>query len=187
MARQSADHRHAQPAVHLHAGQPAAGFTRRCWAPTATRSAPTHIFDGRLRPRQTQSTPHDGKRTITDTQYDGRGLTAKNHVSTTAPPARPRRWSPSPTPTCHVSRPLRLRHRRAPDQGPAVQEQRLPVGDHDRLRRRPRRGDPARRRHPDPGPVRRPGQLIEKRQYSGTPFTGAFVKTTLHLRPARTG
>ncbi|MFV2126352.1 RHS repeat-associated core domain-containing protein [Micromonospora sp. LOL_013] len=35
------------------------------------------IADGLLRPRQTQVTAPDGKRTISDTQYDGRGLATK--------------------------------------------------------------------------------------------------------------
>ncbi|WP_253762712.1 FG-GAP-like repeat-containing protein [Hamadaea flava] len=35
------------------------------------------IYDGLLRPRQTQTTTADGKRMITDTQYDGRGLAVK--------------------------------------------------------------------------------------------------------------
>ncbi|WFE27296.1 RHS repeat-associated core domain-containing protein [Solwaraspora sp. WMMD791] len=64
------------------------------YAYTITKSAPSHIrsrvlgpngnqidsyeiYDGLLRPRQTQVTAPDGKRTISDTQYDVRGLEAK--------------------------------------------------------------------------------------------------------------
>ncbi|WP_162907091.1 ricin-type beta-trefoil lectin domain protein [Allorhizocola rhizosphaerae] len=45
--------------------------------PNGNQISSYQIFDGRLRPRQTQTVTEDGKRTITDTMYDGRGLVAK--------------------------------------------------------------------------------------------------------------
>ncbi len=45
--------------------------------PNGNQISTYSLFDGRLRPRQTQTTAPDGKRTITDTRYDGRGLTVK--------------------------------------------------------------------------------------------------------------
>ncbi|MDG4769665.1 polymorphic toxin-type HINT domain-containing protein [Solwaraspora sp. WMMD792] len=67
------------------------------YAYTITKTAPSHIrtralgpngnqidsydiYDGLLRPRQTQVTAPDGKRTISDTQYDVRGQTVKTSM-----------------------------------------------------------------------------------------------------------
>ncbi|WP_329102770.1 polymorphic toxin-type HINT domain-containing protein [Micromonospora sp. NBC_01699] len=77
-----------------HAGRSTAGTPDEEYAYTVSKTAPSNvrsrvlgpngnqidayeIFDGLLRPRQAQSTAPDGKRAITDTQYDNRGLSAK--------------------------------------------------------------------------------------------------------------
>ncbi|WP_326555231.1 RHS repeat domain-containing protein [Micromonospora sp. NBC_01813] len=52
----------------------------RTLGPTGNVITSFDIADGLLRPRQTQSTAPDGKRTITDTQYDARGLPVKESV-----------------------------------------------------------------------------------------------------------
>ncbi|MDG4765729.1 polymorphic toxin-type HINT domain-containing protein [Solwaraspora sp. WMMD406] len=46
-------------------------------SPTGGVVSAFDISDGLLRPRQTQATAPDGKRTIVDTRYDGRGLPVK--------------------------------------------------------------------------------------------------------------
>ncbi|HCT75300.1 MAG TPA: hypothetical protein DGG94_06940 [Micromonosporaceae bacterium] len=48
--------------------------------PNGNQIASYEMFDGLLNPRQTQHTAPDGKRTVTDTQYDGRGLPVKESV-----------------------------------------------------------------------------------------------------------
>lgn len=46
--------------------------------PNGNQISSYEIYDGLMRTRQVQSTAPDGKRVITDTAYDGRGLAAKN-------------------------------------------------------------------------------------------------------------
>jgi RHS repeat-associated protein len=45
--------------------------------PNGNQISSYELYDGLLRPRQVQTTAPDGKRTITDTAYDGRGLESK--------------------------------------------------------------------------------------------------------------
>ncbi|HCT80495.1 MAG TPA: hypothetical protein DGG94_03860 [Micromonosporaceae bacterium] len=63
-------------------------ITKTSWPYTETKTlgpngnqiSSFEMFDGRMRPRQTQTVTEDGKRTITDTRYDTRGLTAKTSI-----------------------------------------------------------------------------------------------------------
>ncbi len=59
--------------------QAAPSFLRsRVMGPNGNQIDSYEIYDGLLRSRQTQATAPSGKRTITDAQYDGRGLVVKS-------------------------------------------------------------------------------------------------------------
>ena len=71
--------------------------------PNGNQISAFDLYDGLLRPRQTQTTAPDGFRAIADTAYDGRGLTAKRSVfynnasgpTSTLVSLRTRRWTRS--------------------------------------------------------------------------------------------
>jgi YD repeat-containing protein len=94
------------------------------------------IYDGRLRARQTQTPAPQaiGGRVVTDTAYDGRGLTVKTSVfwnnasgptGSLTPPDHRRR--------CGQPAPVQLRHPRTQDCRRPVQQQHAEVADVDRL------------------------------------------------------
>ena len=63
---------------HYQVQTSAANYVRtRSLGPNGNQIVSFEILDGLLRPRQTQVVAPDGKRTISDTQYEGRGLAAK--------------------------------------------------------------------------------------------------------------
>ena len=137
------------------------------------------IFDGRLRPRQTQSVTQDGKRAIADIRYDGRGLAAKetsfyNNQS-----------GPSSTLADFVDSAVERQTRYVYDQLARPTKQQLfknntlqfestTVYDGDRTGVIPPQGGTVVQDIVDAR-----GRVVEKRQYqSPTSLSGAFAKTT---------
>ncbi|WP_203911404.1 ricin-type beta-trefoil lectin domain protein [Rhizocola hellebori] len=145
--------------------------------PNGNQISSYDIFDGRLRPRQTQSTAPDGKRTITDTRYDGRGLTAKQttfYNGSSGPAAQIVAFS-----DIDVPRQLRFVYdtlgRKTKDQiynANVFQFDSTTFYDGDRIGTVPPTGGTATQ---DLSDVR--GNVIEKRQYQSGSLSGTFAKT----------
>lgn len=148
--------------------------------PNGNQIVSYEIFDGLLRPRQTQTTAPDGKRVVTDIRYDSRGLTAKASVfyNNASGPNSTLVWPTNgdadiDTQTRYVyDGAARQTFQQAYQRGTKLFETETRYG-----------GDRTGVIPPTGGVVTQDlfdarGRITEKRQFSGTPFTGAFDKTT---------
>ncbi|WP_203909570.1 FG-GAP-like repeat-containing protein [Rhizocola hellebori] len=144
--------------------------------PNGNQISSYDIYDGLLRPRQTQNTAPDGNRTITDTHHDSRGLIVKESVYYNA--SVPTSSLDSAADTA-IERQQRYSH----DGAERQTHQQLwknnvkqfeTITDYlgDRVGVVPPAGGT-----PTQVIYDARGRLTEKRQFSGLPFTGAFDKT----------
>jgi RHS repeat-associated protein len=150
----------------------------RTLGPNGNQIASYQIFDGFLRPRQTQKVTENGRRSITDIQYDARGLAAKEtpfYNAASAPASTLATFS-----DVDVDRQTRTVYDGA--QRPTFEQ--VYKNDVKQFERQTRYGGDRIGVIPPSGgtPVQdlfdARGRLVEKRLFSGTPFTGAFDKTT---------
>ncbi|HZM74530.1 MAG TPA: RICIN domain-containing protein [Candidatus Limnocylindrales bacterium] len=135
------------------------------------------IFDGNFGLRQTQKVTEDGKRVIADVRYDGRGLTAKESVfyNDASGPTSTLAWPVNgdadiEQQTRHVYDQLQRPTHQQLYKNDSLQFQTTTVYDGDRVGVIPPAGGT-----PTQDLLDAHNRLVEKRQYSGAPFTGAFT------------
>jgi RHS repeat-associated protein len=136
------------------------------------------ILDGLLRPRQTQAVTEDGKRTITDTAYDTRGLAAKKSVfyNNASAPASTLATFTDAAIDSQIRNVYDAAGRKTVEQmykDDSFQFQTQTVYGGDRTGVIPPSGGTPTQDVFDPR-----DRLVEKRQFSGSPFTGAYATTT---------
>jgi RHS repeat-associated protein len=146
--------------------------------PNGNQISSYDLFDGRLRPRQTQAITEDGKRTIADVQYDGRGLVAKRSLfynAASAPAASLVTFNDADVPR---------QHRYVYDTNERATAEQLYANNTLRLQTQTQyQGDrtgviPPAGGTPTMDLVDARGLLVAKRQFFGTPFTGAYTQTS---------
>ncbi|WP_203909803.1 FG-GAP-like repeat-containing protein [Rhizocola hellebori] len=152
--------------------------TTKMLGPDGNQITSFEIVDGFLRARQTQTPTQDGKRAITDTQYDGRALVAKlssfyNNAS-----------APTGTLVTFADTSVESQTRRTYDgAGRKIGEQ-LYKNDVFQWQTQTQYGGDRTGIIPPAGGTPTQdlfdarGRVYEKRQFSGAPFSGAFDKTT---------
>ncbi|HCU48634.1 MAG TPA: hypothetical protein DGG94_02190, partial [Micromonosporaceae bacterium] len=148
--------------------------------PNGNQIVSYEIFDGLLRPRQTQTTAPDGKRVITDLRYDDRGLTAKASVfyNNASGPNSTLVW---PT---NGDADIDTQTRYVYDGAARPTFQQVYKANVKQYETETRYGGDRTGVIPPAGGIATQdlfdarGKVVEKRQFSGTPFTGAFDKTS---------
>ncbi|HEX6685093.1 MAG TPA: RICIN domain-containing protein [Candidatus Limnocylindrales bacterium] len=146
--------------------------------PNGNQISSFQIFDARMRPRQTQTVTEDGKRAITDVQYDGRGLEAKKAAFYNTDSG------PTSTLVSFADADLGSQTRHVYDNLARIRFDQLFANNTLQWQTETRyEGDRTGVIPPAGGTLTQDlvdarGRTVEKRQYSGSPFTGAFTATS---------